>query len=99
MVPYRSCGPRAFVFCIALLFIHIGNSWCPTTLVDLGPRPLYHYIAAWYCSCPIPCVSWGSFSYALPLFVDSKASLLLLYLATLVTRGLFVFVIVFGISF
>jgi len=88
VAPYCSCRPRAIVFAllflfnhvgnswsptaladlgprflVALLFNHIGNLWCPSTLVDLGPHPLYHYIAAWYYSCPI---FWGSFC-ALPL--------------------------------
>src|SRR5712671_6062848 len=37
----------------------------------------------------------GIFFYALPLFVDSKASSLLLYLAMLVTHGFLIFIIAF----
>src|SRR5712675_2020162 len=41
----------------------------------------------------------GIFFYALPLWWIPKLLLLLLYLAMLVTHGLLIFIIVFGISF
>src|SRR5712675_1983540 len=58
---------HSFTCCPLLLVLGSLSSllsvylWYPTALADLGPHPLYHYIAAWYCSCPIQCVFWGSF--------------------------------------